>query len=164
MLACDVKHQHAFQNRTMRNACGSNSRCGVACDASAGAMRIASDAGDTLQARTIVELLEPRDQGPLNGGFKRGGFPVWTCPSLFVLFRPFWDFPDFSGIFPICPGVGPGIFPICPFPLSRPINSTYEEQSRKGPRHNPDLSGKKVGNPPGLETPPVFASPKENGP
>ena len=37
--------------------------------------------------------------------------------------------------------------PICPFPLSRAINSTYEEQSRKGPRHNPDLSRKKVGNP-----------------
>ena len=44
-----------------------------------------------------------------------------------------------------------GIFPICPYSLSRPFNftkSTYEEQSRKGPRHNPDLSGKKVGNPP----------------
>ena len=37
----------------------------------------------------------------------------------------------------------PGIFPISPFPPSRPIrllSSTYEEQSRKGPRHNPDLS------------------------
>ena len=41
-------------------------------------------------------------RGPLNGGvFKRGGFPIWTCPSFFVLFRPFWDFPDFCGIFPI---------------------------------------------------------------
>ena len=40
--------------------------------------------------------------GPeLNGG---GGFPLWTCPSFFVLFRPFWDFPDFFGIFPICQG------------------------------------------------------------
>ena len=85
-------------------------------------------------------------QGPLNGGgFKRGGFPIWTCPSFFLLFCPFlsflglsrffWDFPDLSGD-------GPGIFPICPFPLSRPIKSTYEEQSRKGPRHNLDLSRK----------------------
>ena len=39
------------------------------------------------------------------GGFKRGGFPIWTCPSFFVLFCPFWDFPDFSGIFPICSGM-----------------------------------------------------------
>ena len=38
------------------------------------------------------------------------------------------------------------------FPLSRPIHSTNEEQSRKGPRHNPDLS-RKSGKPPGLETP-----------
>ena len=37
-------------------------------------------------------------------------------------------------------GDGPGIFPICPFSLSRPIKSTYEEQSQKGPRHNLDLS------------------------
>ena len=106
-------------------------------------------------------------QGPLNrGGFKRGGFPIWTCPSFFVLpflsffvlFCPFlfffvlsrffWDFPDLLGD-------GPGIFPIRPFPLSRPIKSTYEEQCRKGPRHNLDLSRKKWGNtrvwkPPGL--------------
>ena len=44
-------------------------------------------------------------QGPLNGGvLKRGGFPIWTCPLFFVLFCPFSDFPDFSGIFQICPG------------------------------------------------------------
>ena len=63
-----------------------------------------------------------------------------------LLFR---DIPDLSGD-------GPKIFPICPCPLSRPkncLNSTYEEQSRRGPRHNPDLSQKKwetprFGNPP----------------
>ena len=33
---------------------------------------------------------------------KRGGFPIWTCPCFFVLSCPFWDFPDFSWIFPIC--------------------------------------------------------------
>ena len=73
------------------------------------------------------------------GGFKRGDFPIWTCPSCFVLFCPFWDFPDFSDLL----GDGSGIFPISPFPLSRPIKSTYEEQSRKDPRHNLDLSQRK---------------------
>ena len=95
------------------------------------------------------------------GCFKRGGFPIWTCPSFFVLFvlfgtfPIFWDFPDLLGD-------GPGIFPICPFPLSRPIKSTYEEQSRKGPRHNLNLSRKKwetpgFGNPPGLASLKRFA-------
>ena len=46
------------------------------------------------------------------GCFKRGGFPIWTCPSFFVLFlsflglsrfflglsRFFWDFPDLLGV------------------------------------------------------------------
>ena len=42
-------------------------------------------------------------QGPLNGGgFKRGGFPDL---DLSFLFCSFWDFPDFSGIFPICSGL-----------------------------------------------------------
>ena len=41
----------------------------------------------------------------------------------------------------------PEIFPIRSFFLSRPIKSTYEEQSRKGPRHNLDLS-RKNGKPP----------------
>ena len=85
-------------------------------------------------------------------GVSKGGVClIWTCSSFFVLLRPFWDFPDFSGISRF-PGDGPGIFPICPLPLSRPINSTYEEQSRKGPRHISDLFQKKW-EPPGLETP-----------
>ena len=41
-------------------------------------------------------------KGRSTGGFKRGGFLIWTCPSFFC---PFWDFPDFSGIFPICWGM-----------------------------------------------------------
>ena len=45
------------------------------------------------------------------GGFKRGVFPIWTRPSFFVLFVPFWDFPDFSGIFPDLLGDGPGEIP-----------------------------------------------------
>ena len=68
----------------------------------------------------------------------------------FFPFRPFWDFPDFLRDFP---GDCSGIFPICPFPLARPIDSTYKEQSQKGPRHNLDLPRKKwetprFGNPP----------------
>ena len=65
-------------------------------------------------------------------------------------------FPIFSGIFPICSGTLRGFSRESPFPLSRPINSAYEEQSRKGLGHNRidlDLSRKKweaprVGNPP----------------
>ena len=94
-------------------------------------------------------------RGPAKrGGPKQGGFPIWTCPSFFVLFCPFlglsrffWDFPDLLGD-------GPGIFPISPFPLSRPSKSTYEEQSRKGPRYNLDLSQEKWETP-GFGKPPV---------
>ena len=95
------------------------------------------------------------------GRFKRGGFPIWTCPSFVVLFCPlglsrfFWDFPDLLGD-------GPGIFQIRPFSLSRPIKSTYEEQSRKGPRHNLDLSRKKWETP-RVWKPPGLASPKSWG-
>ena len=35
MLACDAKNRGAFQDRAMRNACDSDSRSGLACDASA---------------------------------------------------------------------------------------------------------------------------------
>ena len=87
-----------------------------------------------------------RSRAAKRGGFKRGCFPIWTFLSFFVLFCPFlsffvlsrffWDFPDLVGD-------GPGIFPIGPFPLFRPVESTNEEQSRKGPRHNLDLSRKK---------------------
>ena len=45
-------------------------------------------------------------QGPLNGGVSNGGVSrsglVLPFLSFFVLF---WDFPDFSGIFPICSGM-----------------------------------------------------------
>ena len=64
-----------------------------------------------------------------HGDFKRGGFPIWTCPSVFVLFCPFLGLSRFFRDFPDLPGDRLGIFPIRPFPLSRPINSTYEEQS-----------------------------------
>ena len=94
-----------------------------------------------------------KDQGPLNGGVSNGGgFPIWTCPSLFCPFLSFLGLSRFFRDFPDLLGDGPGIFPICPFPLSRPIKSTYEEQSRKGPRHNLDLPRKKWETP-GFENP-----------
>ena len=98
--------------------------------------------------------------------FQTGGFPdldlsVLFCPSL-SFFCPFFcpflsffrDFRDFSGIFPICSGMVRGFSRFVLFSLSRPIKSTYEEQSRKGPRHNLDLSQKKWGTP-GFGNPPV---------
>ena len=105
----------------------------------------------------------PKNQGPLNGGVSNGGVSrsglvLPFCPflSFLGLSRFFWDFPDLLGD-------GPGIFPICPFPLSRPIKSTHEEQSRKGPRHNLDLS-RKSGKHPGLETPRFSFSQKKMHP
>ena len=84
-------------------------------------------------------------QGPLNGGASNGG----VSPSGLVLpFLSFLGLSRFLRDFPDLFGDGPGIFPIGPFPLSRPMSSTNEEQSRKGPRHNLDLSRKKLGNPP----------------
>ena len=86
------------------------------------------------------------------GGFQTGGgFPVWIFLPFFVHFGTFPIFPGFSRLARAI-GDGPGIFPICPFPLSRPIKSTYEEQSRKGLRHNLELSRKKWETP-GLENP-----------
>ena len=52
-------------------------------------------------------------QGPLNGGVSNGGgFPDL---DLSFLFCPFWDFPDFSGIFPICSGRVRGFSRFVPF-------------------------------------------------
>ena len=74
-----------------------------------------------------------------------GDSPIWTCPSFLCSFlglsRFFRDLPDLSGDCPV-------IFPIGHLPLSPPVESTYEEQPRKGPRHNPDLPQL-----PGSETP-----------
>ena len=96
-----------------------------------------------------------RSRAAKRGGFQTGGFLDLDLSFLFCPFLSFLGFSRFFSDFPDLLGDGPGIFPICPFPLARPIKSTYEEQSRKGPRHNLDLSRKKVGNtrvwkPPGL--------------
>ena len=100
-----------------------------------------------LSAPKSRDSLRPRrrfSRAAKQGGFKQGGFPdldlsFLFCPSL-GLSRFFRDFPNFA------PG-GSGDFPDSSLFLSRPNKSTYEEQFRKGPRHNLDLS-KKVGNPP----------------
>ena len=93
---------------------------------------------------------QPKVQGPPDGGVSNGGFPDLDLSFLFCPFLSFLGLSRFFRDFPDLLGDGPGIFPICPFPLSRPIKSTYEEQSRKGPRHNLDLSRKVSGKPPGL--------------
>ena len=55
----------------------------------------------TPWANLCLQACPPNPQGPLNGGFQTGGF---LDLNLSFLFCPFWDFPDFFGIFPICPG------------------------------------------------------------
>ena len=95
----------------------------------------------------------PDFQGPLNGGVSnRGGFPIWTRPSFFVLFCPFWDFPDFSGIFPICSGMVRGFSQLVFFlflGLLRAPTRISPERVRDTIWTFPKKSGK----PPGLETP-----------
>ena len=86
------------------------------------------------------------------GGFKWGGFPIWTCPSFFVLFCPFWDFPDFSGIFPICSGMVRGLSRFVLFlflGLLRAHTRNSPERVRDTIWTFPEKSGKH----PGLETP-----------
>ena len=89
--------------------------------------------------------------------FQTGVFPDLDSSFLFCPFLSFLGLSRFFRDFPDLLGDGPGIFPICPFPLSRPIKSTYEEQSRKGPRHNLYLSRKKWETP-GFGNPPRLAS------
>ena len=96
----------------------------------------------------------PQSKAANGGGVQTGRFPIWTRPSRFVLFCPFWDFPDFCGIFPICPG----IVPICPFPLSRPINTQLRGTVPKGSATQSGPFTKKMGNPP-VWKPPGLASP-----
>ena len=82
-------------------------------------------------------------KGRQTGGVQTGRFPDLDLSFLFLSFFVLLELSRFFGDFPDLLGDGPGIFPIRPFSLSRPIKSTYEEQSRKGPRHNLDLSRKK---------------------
>ena len=88
-------------------------------------------------------------QGLLNGGFQTGGFPDL---GLSFLFCPFWDFPDVSGIFPICPGTLRGFSRLALFLfhslLTAPMRNS-PERVRDTIWTFPENSGK----PPGLETP-----------
>ena len=115
-----------------------------------GVSRIGPLSLSNAQANSAQQLRDQGSRAAKRGVFKQGGFPDL---DLSFLFCSFLDFPDFFRDFPDLLRDGPGIFPICPFSVSRPIESTYEEQSRKGPRHNLDLCRKKwetprFGNPP----------------
>ena len=83
---------------------------------------------------------------------KRGGFPIWTCPSFFVLFCPFSFFPDFSGIFPICAGMVRGFSRFVLFLFL----SLLRAPTRNSPKRVRDTIWtfpEKSGKHPGLETP-----------
>ena len=87
------------------------------------------------------------------GGVQTGGFPDL---DLFVLFCPFFfpfcDFPDFSGICPICSGMVRGFSRFVPFlflGLLRAPTRNSPERVRDTIRTFPEKSGK----PPGLEAP-----------
>ena len=84
-------------------------------------------------------------KGRQTGVFQTGGFPIWTCPSFFVLFCPFWDFPDCSGFSRFARGWS-GDFP----DLSFSSFSAYQEHLRGTvPKGSATQSGpfpRKVGN------------------
>ena len=84
---------------------------------------------------------ETRERQKLScGNFCLAASRCLSRPSgFFVLFGTFPIFPGFSRF---ARGWS-GDFPDSSLSLSRPIKSSYEEQSRKGPRHDPDLSRKK---------------------
>ena len=103
-----------------------------------------------------IKYFDTKNQGPPNGRFQTGGFPDLDLSFLFVLFRPFWDFPDFSGIFPICSGMVRGLSRFVPFlflGLLRAPTRNSPERVRDTIWTFPEKSGK----PPGLE-PPGLAS------
>ena len=85
MLACDAKNRHVFYDIAMRNTCDSDSRCGLACDASA---------RDATSLAMQVERCEPLSSGGWKTYRKFGGKPLpknvfgpptydTFCPPLF---------------------------------------------------------------------------------
>ena len=76
-----------------------------------------------------------------------------SFPRLVFPFCPFWDFPEFSGIFPICPGIVREFSRFVPFPflglLTAPTRNS-PEKARDTIRTFPEKSGKppRFGNPP----------------
>ena len=92
-------------------------------------------------------------QGPLNrGGFKREGFPIWTCPSFFVFLVLFGTFPIFLGFSRFVSGIVRGFSRLVLFLflglLTAPTRNS-PERVRDTIRTFPEKGGK----PPGLETP-----------
>ena len=90
------------------------------------------------------------------GGFQTGGFPDL---DLSFLFCPFWDFPDFSGIFPICSGMVLGFSRFIPF-LFLGLLRAPTRNSRERVRDTIWTFPEKSGKPPGLETPQLSFSQK----
>ena len=81
---------------------------------------------------------------------KRGAFPTWTCPSFFVLFCPF---PNFPGSSRFARGLS-GDFPdSSPFLFLGLLKEHLRGTVPKGCATESGLFPKKVGDPPGLETP-----------
>ena len=116
--------------------------------------------GDTISCDALYF------QGPLNGGLSNGGFPdldvfVLFCPfsglsRFFIvsfLFCPFWDFPDFSEIFPICPGMVWGFSRFALFLFLGLSTAPTRNSPESGP-----FPKKKFGNPPRFGNPPGLAS------
>ena len=97
-------------------------------------------------ARTRVHQTTSRFQ---TGGFQTGGFPDL---DLSFLFCPFWDFPDFSGIFPICLGMVRGFSRLVLF-LSLSLLKAPTRNSPERVRDTIWTVPEKSGKPPGLETP-----------
>ena len=88
------------------------------------------------------------------GGVQTKRVPDLDLSFLFVFFCYFWDFPDFSGIFPICPGTLRGFSRFVPFLflglLTAPIRNS-SERVHDTIRTFPEKSGNPlVWNPPGL--------------
>ena len=92
------------------------------------------------------------DQGPLNGGVSNGGVSrSGLVLPFFILFCPFWDFPDLPGIFPICSGMVRGFsrfFLFLFLGLLRAPTRNSPERVRDTIWTFPEKSGKD----PGLET------------
>ena len=60
------------------------------------------------QAPYLIKIQGPPNKGVSNGGGGGGVSRSGLVLPFFVL-CPFWDFPDFAGIFPICPGTLRGV-------------------------------------------------------
>ena len=93
-------------------------------------------------------------KGRLTGGFQTGGLPDLDLSFLFCpFFCPFWDFPGFSGIFPICSGMVRGFSRFVPFLFL----SLLRALTRNSPENTIWTFPEKMGNPP-VWNPPGLAS------